>query len=375
MSSEFGLQPLNDSFLHKLAHHIAPVSLHPFLRRNIITHHRDFDVLLKALEEKKPLYIYTGRGPSSASMHLGHLVPFLFTRYLQQSLRSPVVIQITDDEKFLFRGVELSVVEKNAQENIKDIMACGFDPDQTFVFQNTKYIQALYPNILRIQSKITNSQCFATFGIKPENNIGQTAFCAIQAAPAFASSFAHLDANALCLIPCGIDQDPYFRLTRDVAPKLGYAKPLLLCSEFLPSLKGVNEKMSSTVPDSAIFLTDTPTQIASKIKKSFSGGQVSKQDQLDKGADLSVDVAYQYLRFFLEDDAELDRITQYYGPDPQYKPKMMCSDVKKRAIEVVTEVIQRLQVRRDGAPSVALISPSVVHEKLNSVDDGTEPHL
>ena len=32
-------------------------------------------------------------------------------------------------------------------------------------------------------------------------------------------------------------QDPYFRMTRDVAPKLGYFKPALIESSFFPALQ------------------------------------------------------------------------------------------------------------------------------------------
>ena len=40
-----------------------------------------------------------------------------------------------------------------------------------------------------------------------------------------------------CLIPCAIDQDAYFRMTRDVAPRLGYRKPALIHSKFFPGLE------------------------------------------------------------------------------------------------------------------------------------------
>jgi tryptophanyl-tRNA synthetase len=36
--------------------------------------------ILDSYQQKKPFFLYTGRGPSSESMHLGHLIPFLFTR-------------------------------------------------------------------------------------------------------------------------------------------------------------------------------------------------------------------------------------------------------------------------------------------------------
>ena len=53
---------------------------HHFLRRNIFFSHRDVPDILNAYEQKKPFFLYTGRGPSSQSMHLGHLIPFLFTK-------------------------------------------------------------------------------------------------------------------------------------------------------------------------------------------------------------------------------------------------------------------------------------------------------
>ena len=44
--------------------------------------------------------------------------------------------------------------------------------------------------------------------------------------------------DVTCLIPCAIDQDPYFRMTRDVAPVLKFKKPALLHSTFFPALQG-----------------------------------------------------------------------------------------------------------------------------------------
>ena len=60
-------------------------------------------------------------------------------------------------------------------------------------------------------------------------------------------------------------QDPYFRMTRDVAPRLGCPKPSLIFSTFFPALQGAKTKMSSSDPTSSIFLTDTPAQIKKKV--------------------------------------------------------------------------------------------------------------
>jgi len=42
----------------------------------------EFNIILDRYEQGKPFFLYTGRGPSSDSMHLGHLIPFMFTKFV-----------------------------------------------------------------------------------------------------------------------------------------------------------------------------------------------------------------------------------------------------------------------------------------------------
>jgi tryptophanyl-tRNA synthetase len=53
---------------------------HRFIRRGIVFSHRDLNTILDRHEKGEPFFIYTGRGPSSDSMHIGHTVPFEFTK-------------------------------------------------------------------------------------------------------------------------------------------------------------------------------------------------------------------------------------------------------------------------------------------------------
>lgn len=96
--------------------------------------------ILNQYEAGKPFYLYTGRGPSSSSMHLGHLVPFIFCKWLQDIFDVPLVIQLTDDEKTLWRDIKLEEAHKMAYENAKDIIAIGFDVAKTFIFSDFDYI-------------------------------------------------------------------------------------------------------------------------------------------------------------------------------------------------------------------------------------------
>lgn len=128
-----------------------------------------------------------------------------------------------------------------AYENAKDIIAVGFDMKKTFVFSDLDYIAHMYPTVLKIQKLTTYNQVRAIFGFGLSDNIGKSAFPAVQAAPAFPSCFSIPLRGSLtmpCLIPCAIDQDAYFRMTRDVAPRLGFTKPALIHSKFFPPLQG-----------------------------------------------------------------------------------------------------------------------------------------
>ncbi|XP_019264987.1 PREDICTED: tryptophan--tRNA ligase, cytoplasmic-like [Nicotiana attenuata] len=158
--------------------------------------------------------------------------------------------------------------------------------------------------------------------------------------PSFPSSFPHLfsgNDNIRYLIPCAIDQDPYFRMTRDVAPRIGYHKPALIESSFFPALQGENGKMSASDPNSAIYVTDSAKEIKNKINRyAFSGGQDSIELHRKYGANLEVDIPFKYLGFFLDDDAELERIREEYGSG-----RMLTGEVKKRLTEVLTDLVER----------------------------------
>ena len=187
---QFGSKPIDHALLDRLVKICGIESydkLHVFLKRGIVFSHRDLNVILDHLEKGEKIYLYTGRGPSTEHMHLGHLVPFLFTKYLQDIFQCELFIQITDDEKFLFKQEHnLKDYYKMALENIKDIIACGFNPDLTYIFIDTDIMSStkeFYSNTLRIMQKLHYNQLKATFGFKDNDNIGKSFFPAVQMVP------------------------------------------------------------------------------------------------------------------------------------------------------------------------------------------------
>jgi tryptophanyl-tRNA synthetase len=72
-------------------------------------------------------------------------------------------------------------------------------------------------------------------------------------------------------------------------------------------------KMSSSMPETTIFLTEDLKVMEKKFKRSFSGGQSTVEEHRRLGGNPDVDVAFQYLKFFFEeDDAALEEIRKGY---------------------------------------------------------------
>ncbi|KAK9064097.1 hypothetical protein SSX86_017969 [Deinandra increscens subsp. villosa] len=136
---QFGCQRLDQSFVDRVFR-LTSRSPHIFLRRNVFFAHRDFNEILDAYERGEKFYLYTGRGPSSEALHLGHLIPFMFTKYLQEAFKVPLVIQLTDDEKCMWKDLTVEESKRLARENAKDIIACGFDISRTFIFSDFDYV-------------------------------------------------------------------------------------------------------------------------------------------------------------------------------------------------------------------------------------------
>jgi tryptophanyl-tRNA synthetase len=341
----FGCSAIDEDLIKRIEK-VTGKKCHQMIKRGLFFAHRDLQLVLNEVEKGNPFYLYTGRGPSSDSMHVGHLIPFTITKWLQETFDVPLVIQLTDDEKYLWKDLKVEDTKRMAIECAKDIIAMGFDPNKTFIFSDFRHIGgAFYENMLQIMKHVTFNQVKGIFGFDGSTNIGKIMFPAIQAAPSFSSSFPFIFGSRkdiTCLIPCAIDQDPYFRMTRDIAPVLKCKKPALLLSKFFPALQGAKSKMSSSDPTSSIFLTDTPKQNKNKINKnSFSGGGATVEEHKEKGGNCEVDVSFQYLTFFLEDDDKLEKIRQDYTSG-----ELLTGYLKKELIDVLTPIIEEHQKKR-----------------------------
>jgi len=334
--TEFGTQKI-DANLRTRLEKLAGES-NTMLSRGYFFSHRDLDLILTDYEKGKGFFLYTGRGPSGP-MHIGHLIPLIFTKWLQDRFKVNLYIEITDDEKFVFkRNLSWEEVQKHSEDNIRDIAAVGFDPDRTFIFKDSEYIKNVYPLMLKVSKKITFSTAKAVFGFSNETNIGSIFYPAYQVVPTFFE-------NKRCLIPNAIDQDPYWRIQRDIAESLGYMKTAAIHSKFLPPLTGTEGKMSSSDADTAVWLTDDEKTVKKKINKyAFSGGRETVEEHRKMGGNTAIDVSYQWLSIFFEpDDARLAKIKQDYESGA-----LLSGELKAILIEKLNRFLEEHRKRKEN---------------------------
>jgi tryptophanyl-tRNA synthetase len=149
-------------------------------------------------------------------------------------------------------------------------------------------------------------------------------------------------------------------MTRDVAPKLSLPKPALIHSSFLPALQGAQTKMSASDPNNSIFLTDTPNQIKNKINRyAFSGGGATIDEHRANGGNCDIDIAYQYLKFFMEDDNRLEQIRTGYSSG-----QILTGDLKKELIVILQNLVAEHQERRKAVTD-EIVEKFMTPRKLN----------
>ena len=341
---EFGTQPLTMELIQKLAKYTG--GLHLQLRRGLFFSHRDLDVVLDLYEKGIKFVLYTGRGPSGP-VHLGHLVPWIFTKHLQDHFKTRLYFQMTDDEKFLVKDeLELKEATNYAYENSLDLIALGFEPENTFIIYDVQDIDLLYDIALEVAKRITYSTARATFGFQESTNIGWVFWPAIQAAPCFIHAKLTGE-NVPALIPAAIDQDPYWRITRDVAPKLGYYKPAQIHCRLLPGL-GVGGKMSASEPETCIFTVDPPDVVKRKVWNAFTGGKPTVAEQRKMGGDPSICTVFQYFLFMFEEDdgklAERERRCK--------AGEILCGECKTELADRINSFLEDHRRKREKARNV-----------------------
>jgi len=122
---------------------------------------------------------------------------------------------------------------------------------------------------------------------------------------------------------------------------MGMLAPSSTYHHFAVGMTG--EKMSSSKPKTTLFLRDDLPTVEKKIKRAFSGGQTTIEEHRRLGGDPDIDVAYQYMMYFFEeDDGYLAELNSDYRAG-----KILAGEMKQLCIDRAVDWLGHLHEMRD----------------------------
>ncbi|MGB0653496.1 MAG: tryptophan--tRNA ligase [Thermoplasmatota archaeon] len=123
--------------------------------------------------------------------------------------------------------------------------------------------------------------------------------------------------------------------------ELGLVRPSATFHRFMTGLTG--DKMSSSKPESSIFLTDEPKAAQKKLMASVTGGRATAQEQREQGADPTKCPVYElYLYHLADDDEHLQQVN-----DECRGGERLCGGCKKEAAGLLLEFLAEHKEKRD----------------------------
>jgi len=203
----------------------------------------------------------------------------------------------------------------------------------------------------KLAKKVNLSEMKAIYGFSNSTNLAHVYVPLIQVADILHPQLDEYGGPKPIVVPVGPDQDPHIRLTRDLAERFkksfNFIPPSSTYHRFITGLTG--EKMSSSKPKTAIFLSDPPELAEKKIKSAKTGGKETLEEQRETGGTPEECVVYEMLLYHLtSDDKELEEI--YVDCR---EGNVMCGECKQKTAEKIKQFFQNLSRKREKAKNMA----------------------
>jgi tryptophanyl-tRNA synthetase len=262
-------------------------------------------------------------------------------------------LPIADLESYAARGMSFEKGREIAvDEYLTNWIALGLDLEKDNV---NVYLQSQNKSLLdlafKASSKTNFNQLKAIYGFTQSTNIAHVQAPLMQVADILLPQIEEFGGPKKVVVPVGVDQDPHIRLTRDIAHRLneelGFLQPASTYHRFLTGLTG--DKMSSSKPNTAIYLNEEPEVAAKKVKTAKTGGRESLKEQEELGGEVDKCVIYEMLVYHLiDDDKELEKIR-----GECLEGKLRCGDCKARTAELMQRYFEDLKDKQVEASEIA----------------------
>jgi tryptophanyl-tRNA synthetase len=218
--------------------------------------------------------------------------------------------------------------------NVAHALALGIDEKEIYV--QSQKDPRYYEFAFEISKRITENEFRAVYG---GVDLGKVSANILQYADILHQQLPEYQGKMPSITGIAPDQDPHARVTRDVASRLPYDLEMPSFIYFMHQ-SGLQEgkKMSSSEPDTAIFLDDTPAEVKRKIGKAFTGGRDTVEEQKQKGGRPEVCKIYEMYKFHHPDSKFVQDVCERCK-----KGQLFCGEDKKMAIEFLNSFLAEHQ--------------------------------
>ncbi|MEM1538453.1 MAG: tryptophan--tRNA ligase [Candidatus Nezhaarchaeales archaeon] len=330
--ADFGIRPLKP---------LIPLIPSPpsFIRRGVIFGHRDLELILSAIKEKKDFAVMSGIKPTG-DFHLGALLTAREIVYFQK-LGGFGVYCIADIEAYEDNDIPYEESERIAVDNVADVLALGFDPKRGYIYRQSKETRVKDLAFL-FGRGVTLATITAIYG---ERHMGLYMSALVQAGDIMLPQLPDFGGPKPTLVPVGVDQDPHIRFTRDLAQKFhakyGFYTPSATYHRIVKGLDG-SPKMSKRNPMGYFTLAEDLESIKAKLIQAFTGGRATVKEQRELGGEPERCPIYDLNMFyFMEDD---DKVVELYINCKN--GNLLCGDCKLRTAKVVLGFVKDHQRKR-----------------------------
>ncbi|WP_458405097.1 tryptophan--tRNA ligase [Methanobrevibacter sp.] len=321
------------------------------MQRGVIFGHREFNEINNLINQNKDFAVVTGMMPSG-QMHIGHKMVVDQLKWYQD-MGAMLSLPIADLEAYAARGMSFENGRQIAvNEYLTNWIALGLDLEKdnvnVYLQSQNKQLQTL---AFKAANKTNFSQLKAIYGFENSTNIAHVQAPLMQVADILLPQIEEFGGPKKVVVPVGIDQDPHIRLTRDIAHRLheetGFIQPASTYHRFLTGLTG--DKMSSSKPNTAIYLNDDTKSAVKKVKSAKTGGRETLKEQEELGGEVDKCVIYEMLLYhFIDDDSELEKIRTEC-----LNGTLRCGDCKQRTAELMEKFMDELHEKQQEASEIA----------------------
>lgn len=221
---------------------------------------------------------------ATGKLHLGNYLGAIKGMIkLQENLDYQTLYMVADAHT-ITTPYSVNELKQNRKEIIIDYLAAGLDPEKSIIFLQSDVKEhfelAFYFSSI---TTIARMQHLPTYKDKVKQYPQNNTMALLNYPILMAADILLYKAE---LVPVGIDQEPHLEVAREIARKMNqiyrtdFPEPVRFATkgEYIPSLTGEG-KMSKTVANSFINLTDSLEEIRKKIRSvptaTTAGGEMS----------------------------------------------------------------------------------------------------